>query len=275
LTGVSGFDILDLLVASDEFLLEELIKHVQNYFIEHMTWLEQNLFTVLNTIFQLIFPSLNKDIFLELIKYDELKIEEVSVWEHLIKWGIHQTPGIKGMKSSDVKKFSEKNFKDLKNTMGPFIPYIRFYEISSNDFFNKVRPFRKAMPESLFEDVMSFLVAETEPKQEKLPARNGNVIDDSKIITRRHADIISNLIEKRDKVNKQGKAIAVIKVKGSGKIIGGFNANGWNHNPSSFKQFYGSMQIISYFPLVVEIIIETLESVDLTVLTVYMTKATL
>ncbi|CAG8557920.1 3723_t:CDS:1 [Acaulospora colombiana] len=290
LTGVSNFDILDLLVASDELLLSELTEHVQNHLIEHTdSWLEQNFIKVLHTIFRLVsckelkdhclksicdnpkpffdsedFLSLDKDIFLELIKCDELIIEEADIWEHLIKWGIYQTPEIEGMKSSDVKNFSDKNFKDLKKTMNPFILYVRFYEISSKDFFNKVRPFQKVLPESIFEDTMSFLMAKTEPKQEILPARTSAIIKDSKILSRRHANIISNWIEKRDafetmnkekqhhfallyrgtrdgfdddsfrqKVNGQGQAIVVIKVKDSGNIIGGFNANGWNGDVSN------------------------------------------
>ncbi|CAG8786857.1 11485_t:CDS:1, partial [Acaulospora morrowiae] len=160
---ISNFDVLDLLVASDELLLGELIEHVQCYFIEREhSWLKSNFVTILHTVFQLSsckklvdycldticndpnpflisddFTSLNDDIFLELIKRDELEIEEADIWEHLIKWGIYRTPGIEERKLSEVKKFSKKNFMDLKETLDPFIPYIRFHDISSKDFFNK------------------------------------------------------------------------------------------------------------------------------------------
>ncbi|CAG8500609.1 17617_t:CDS:2 [Acaulospora colombiana] len=291
LNKVSSFDILSLLVASDELLLEELFQHVQSHLIKkESAWIKQNFVTILHTIFRLVsckelkdyclelicdnpkplfdsenFPSLDKDIFLQLIKRDELNFEEVDIWEHLIKWGIYQTPGIEEL--TDKTKLSEKNFKELKKTVNPFIPYIRFYEISSKDFFNKVRPFRNVLPSILFEDVMSFLMAKTEPTQESLPSRMGSIIDNSKIITRKHANIISNWIEKKDtfatinkryryyftllyrgtrdgfnansfhqKVNGRGQAIAVIKVKESEEIIGGFNANGWSGN-GSYNQY--------------------------------------
>ncbi|CAG8589579.1 10732_t:CDS:2, partial [Acaulospora morrowiae] len=290
LNKISNTDVLDLLVASDELLLRELLDHIQDYLIEReASWLNSNFITTLHTIFQLScckklvdycldsisndpkpffssenFSSFKKDIFLELIKRDELKIEEVDIWERLISWGIFQTSGIKEMKPSDVKKFSEKDFKNLKGTLDPFIPYIRFHEISSKDFFCKVRPFRKILPESLFEDVMSFLMAGTEPKQRKLLARVSSFIDGSKIFTRNHADVIYNWIKRKDaviskenrsqftllyrgtrdglninsfrqKVNNQGPAIAVVKIKGSETIIGGFNATGWSNN-----QYYNS-----------------------------------
>ncbi|RIA93814.1 BTB/POZ protein, partial [Glomus cerebriforme] len=50
----AGADILDLLVASDELLIEELITFVQKYLIEnHTEWLRNNLVNVLHTVFQL------------------------------------------------------------------------------------------------------------------------------------------------------------------------------------------------------------------------------
>ncbi|CAG8455450.1 2725_t:CDS:2 [Acaulospora morrowiae] len=283
LSKVSNVDVLNLLVASDELLLGELSDHIQSYLIEQeASWLQSNLIIILHTVFPLFnsgelvnhcieyicktpvpfftskdFLSLNEDILFELIKREELTLEETDIWECLIKWGIHQTPGIKRMKPSDAKKFSEKHFENLKETLDRFIPYIRFHEISSKDFFNKVRPFRKILSESLFEDIMSFLMAGTKPKQKKPPSRMGSFMGNSKILTRKHAGIISNWIERkatskpnryrftllyrgtrdgfnltsfRQKVNDQGPAIAIVKIKGSETIIGGFNATGWSND---------------------------------------------
>ena len=50
-----GSDILELLVASDELLIEELVVFVQNYLIEKETeWLRQNFSKVLHTVFPLV-----------------------------------------------------------------------------------------------------------------------------------------------------------------------------------------------------------------------------
>ena len=49
----AGTDILGLLVASDELLMEELIIFVQKYLIENQTeWLQNNFIKVLHTVFQ-------------------------------------------------------------------------------------------------------------------------------------------------------------------------------------------------------------------------------
>jgi len=54
LTKHSGSNILELLIASDELLLEELFKHVQDYLIERLTnWVEKNFVPVLHTVFKI------------------------------------------------------------------------------------------------------------------------------------------------------------------------------------------------------------------------------
>ncbi|CAG8474823.1 5372_t:CDS:2 [Acaulospora morrowiae] len=290
LSKVSNDDVIDLLVASDELLLGELSDHIQNYLIKReASWLQSNLIKILDKVFSLFnsgelvnhcmesicetpvpfftsndFLSLNENILFELIKREELTLEETDIWESLIKWGIHQTPGIE---TSDAEKFSEQHFENLKETLDRFIPYIRFHEISPKDFFNKVRPFRKILPESLFEDIMSFLMAGTELKQKKLPSRMASFMDKSKILTRKHANIISNWIGRKDtskanryrftllyrgtrdnlnltlfrqKVNDQGPVIAVVKIKGSETIIGGFNASGWSKDQYDQYDYYES-----------------------------------
>src|ERR1700722_2078742 len=102
LTKQSGVNILELLVASDELLLEELFYYVQDYLIEKQsTWIKQNFVLVLHTVFKLSnckklqycclksicadlqplitskeFPSLHKNILYVLLKQDDLQIEE-------------------------------------------------------------------------------------------------------------------------------------------------------------------------------------------------------
>src|ERR1044072_7970902 len=166
LTEQSGANILELLVASDELLLEELFKHVQDHLVEkRSTWVEQNFILVLNAVFKIPsckklqdhclesicedpepfitskeFPSLNKDILYGLLKRDDFQIEEIEAWDYLIKWGTEQTPGL-GSKNQDRTKWNDKNYDALKKTLSNFIPLIRFSIISSTDFFDKVRPY--------------------------------------------------------------------------------------------------------------------------------------
>ncbi|CAB4399528.1 unnamed protein product [Rhizophagus irregularis] len=54
LTNTSSIDILELLVASNELLLKELFKHVQDYLIEKQAdWIRKNFVLVLHSVFDL------------------------------------------------------------------------------------------------------------------------------------------------------------------------------------------------------------------------------
>ncbi|RGB29515.1 hypothetical protein C1646_672400 [Rhizophagus diaphanus] len=160
LTNQPGENILGLLVASDEFLLEELLIYVQDYVIEKKSaWIENNFVLVLHATFKFSscrklqdhclesicanpqpfiaskeFPSLDKDILYNLFKRDELNIKEIVVWDYLIKWGIQQTPelGIRPYKAvityniyEEVMEFYMKN--TLPKILNDFISTCRKY----------------------------------------------------------------------------------------------------------------------------------------------------
>ncbi|CAI2170215.1 15313_t:CDS:2 [Funneliformis geosporum] len=220
LTKKSGIVILGLLVASDELLLEELFKYVQDHLIEKQTaWVRQNFVLVLHTVFKLDsckklqdhclnsicadpqpfitskdFPSLDKDIFYGLLKRADLQIEEAVAWDCLIKWGIKQTPNL-GSKNNDRAKWNDKDYEELKNTLSRFIPLIRFPDISSDDFFDKVRPYKPIIPPHIYEEAMEFYLKDTLPKT---PPRFFKCQIESNIINPRFAYVIANWIDKKD-----------------------------------------------------------------------------
>ncbi|GBC37788.1 hypothetical protein GLOIN_2v1488371 [Rhizophagus irregularis DAOM 181602=DAOM 197198] len=88
------------------------------------------------------FPSLEEDILYNLLKRDDLQIEEIVAWDFLINWGIEQISGL----GSDRTEWSEDDYEALKGTISQFIPLIRFMDISLADFYDKVRPYKAAIP---------------------------------------------------------------------------------------------------------------------------------
>jgi hypothetical protein len=294
LTKQSGEDILGLLISSDELLIEELFNHVQDYLIEKRTsWVQKNFVLVLHTVFQLTsckklqdyclesicedpepfissktFPSLDKDILFGLLKRDDLQIEEVVAWDCLISWGIEQTPGL-GSENNDRTKWNNENYEALKKTVDQFIPLIRFVEITSEDFFDKVRPFKAIIPHHIYEEVAEFYYKKTLPKTTTLPPRTGKSGSfKSTIIKSKLANVISNWIDRNgssitnnnkykfnliylmsrdgfnyitfyNKCNRQGPFVVLIRVQ-SKKIYGGYNPggyagrNGWLSSTESF-----------------------------------------
>ncbi|CAB4399570.1 unnamed protein product [Rhizophagus irregularis] len=135
LSEKSGTDIFKLLIASDELLLEKLFKYIQDYLIE------------------------NRNIFYSLLKRDDLHIDEVIAWNHLIKWGINQIPLLK----SDRDKWNETDYEDLKKAISQFIPLIRFSEISRADFYDNVRPYKAVISHNVYEEMMKFYMKDIPP----------------------------------------------------------------------------------------------------------------
>ncbi|PKK74534.1 BTB-domain-containing protein [Rhizophagus irregularis] len=291
LTKRSGADILGLLIASDELLLEKLFRHVQNHLIKIQTnWIKQNYIYVLHTVFNLSsckklqdhciesicldpqpfitsedFPSLDKDILYELFKRDDLQIEETVAWDYLMKWSIEQTPGL-GSKNNDRTKWNDNNYKALKETLSKFIPLIRFAEIPSDDFFDKVRPYKAVLPHHIYEELVLFYYKDTLPKSIILPPRVGRVKVESKLINPKQANIIACWIERKNEktasldkkykfdllyhskqngfnintfrnklFNNQGPCLVLFKNQQSTKIYGGYNPIGFMNSGGQWR----------------------------------------
>uniref|UniRef100_U9U508 Btb/poz domain-containing protein 19-like n=1 Tax=Rhizophagus irregularis (strain DAOM 181602 / DAOM 197198 / MUCL 43194) TaxID=747089 RepID=U9U508_RHIID len=291
-----GSNILELLVASNELLIEELTAFIQNYLIENQSeWLRNNFVKVLNIVYifenckqlqnyclEFIcedpepffdspeFPSLEKNILLELLKRDDLLIDEIELWNYLIKWGIVQTSELREKNITDLNKWNEGDFLNLKNTLNPLILHIRFFDIFSEDFYSKIWPFKKVLPEMLFEEVVSFHLADIKPEKNMVPPRHKKIYIDSMVIKPKHATIFINWIQRKDanariskdkynfnliyrgsrdgfdvntminKCNGQGACILVIKIKENGTLIGGYNPLGWNYRSYHVGGIYNS-----------------------------------
>jgi hypothetical protein len=201
-----------------------------------------------------------------LLKRDDIQVDEIVVWDSLIKWGIEQTPGL-GIMNNDRTKWNSINFEALKKTLDQFIPLIRFMEISSSEYFDKVRPYKAIIPNHIFEEIEEFYFKGTLPTTSTLPPRTGlNQINsiNSNIIKPKLSSTIINWIEKKDsnykrnkkdkvynfgliyrrsrdgnnmirnKCARQGAILILIKVKNSEKIFGGYNPVGWNNNCNQY-----------------------------------------
>ncbi|RIB14388.1 hypothetical protein C2G38_2248270 [Gigaspora rosea] len=112
--------IFELLIASSEFGLEELIKHIQLFLLENnSSWLRLNFSRIYQTSFKndnlkdlqqfcaniiakhpnIIFDSdefltLSENILIFILKLDNLQMDEGKIWDYVIKWGIAQNPSL-------------------------------------------------------------------------------------------------------------------------------------------------------------------------------------
>ncbi|EXX58248.1 hypothetical protein RirG_199800 [Rhizophagus irregularis DAOM 197198w] len=276
-------DIIKILVASSELSLQELITHLQLFLIENKkNWMEQNFNLIYKTSFandsflklqdfctELIskepekifdsinFISLSEKCLISLIQHDNIQKNVIQVWEHVLKWGIAKNPGL----PSDPSNYSRDDFITLKNTLQQFIPFINFFNLTSKEYLDKVYPYKKVIPKDLRENLIIHSIDQPKnnPEPKIITKETSSKSIDSKIITIKHAKLISKWIDRLEITNKmknsyefklilrgsrdgfssqkfheicdyQSHTIAIIKVKNSNEILGGYNPIVWKSN---------------------------------------------
>ncbi|EXX58236.1 uncharacterized protein OCT59_029433 [Rhizophagus irregularis] len=179
--------LLGLLSASDELILPVLSDHVQKYLaINQASWIKEHPLETLNAAFQheswkelqnccvsticknpwMLFETpnfyhLDESILLYIIKKDELQMEESDIWYHILTWGIMQHADL----PDDLNEYTNEDFNNLKKTLSKFLPVIRFFNMSLEDFDTKVSPYRKIFPDELYEDILWHFLKPDRPKK--------------------------------------------------------------------------------------------------------------
>ncbi|PKY31019.1 hypothetical protein RhiirB3_448406 [Rhizophagus irregularis] len=205
------------------------------------------------------FTQLSAPLLEIILNRDDLKLEEIEIWENLIKWGLAQGQAL----NEDVTKWNQDNINTFKRILYKFIPLIRFYDISTRDYFNKIKPYEEILPKELRDDILkSYMIPEYKPiytpRRSKYSNRNNNDID-SIIINREHLTIFANWIDRKNenvkyindipckfdllyrssrdgntaaafhaKCDNKGPTIVVVKITNSEQIVGSHNPLFWN-----------------------------------------------
>ncbi|CAG8791149.1 14432_t:CDS:2, partial [Dentiscutata erythropus] len=184
----------EILIASSDLKLTELIDHLQTHLLTNDTeWIHANLLKVLYLTFthpsyfhlskfcQNIFNTQSAQIFsssefidleeqflINIIERNDLQIDEIVIWEAVIRWGIGKLPSL----SEDVKEWTNKEFIKLRKVVKNLLPHIRFFNISGLDHRTKIRPFKKILGKELREEIKDFFFAKIPPtKFQQLPPR--------------------------------------------------------------------------------------------------------
>ncbi|CAG8496240.1 13413_t:CDS:2 [Dentiscutata erythropus] len=221
LEHLDGPDSIALLIASDELELRRLCIHVQTHIKNTLNdWLSKNLMFILDITSKhedfdilrehvlgivcrdphLIFGVnndyllLSESTMIHLLKRDDLGMDEIDIWEYLIKWGIEHATSL-SQNNHDLNNWSKDDFAALEETLHNCIPLIRFFQISSIDLYDKVRvPYKKILPKQLNEDIIKyFMKPGCELTTRILPSRL--TIIDSTIVKAIHAGLISSWID--------------------------------------------------------------------------------
>ncbi|PKY34216.1 hypothetical protein RhiirB3_453721 [Rhizophagus irregularis] len=271
-------DIMDILIAGSKLGLQELITYSQSFLIETKTnWMEQNFSLIYQTSFEndsflelqkfctsLItkkpnkifrsssFSSIPEKLLVLLIQSDNLQMSEIQVWQHMLNWGLAQNPEL----PSDPTNFTKEDFNTLKNSLQHCIPHIRFYNLTSEEFSNRVLPYKTILPKELYKDLLKYFLNPND--QLSIP----RIVADSKIITPQHVELISKWIDRLEITDEikntyefklllrgsydgfspkkfheicdnQSHTVTIIKVKNSKEILGGYNPSEWKSDGSN------------------------------------------
>ncbi|EXX76650.1 hypothetical protein GLOIN_2v1478619 [Rhizophagus irregularis DAOM 181602=DAOM 197198] len=285
LKNLQGSDILKLLIAVDEINIQQLVFYIQEYLIKHQTeFLHQNAISILETVYQhetftdlwnyclqiiceepkILFDSGNfinlKVQLLELlVKRDDLNIDEIEIWEGLLKWCLSQQN-----MENDPTKWSKDDITKIERSLHRFIPLIRFYDIKSIDFFYKVYNYKNILPQDLIHDLLEFhIVPNMKPKTNVAPSRKPNLKFklNSTLIQSNHTPLFASWIDRKDSshydnnnvpydfkllyhsgrdgfdaasfhknCDNKGATIWIAKIQGSSQLVGGYNPLDWSGN---------------------------------------------
>ncbi|GBC47907.2 hypothetical protein GLOIN_2v1762218 [Rhizophagus irregularis DAOM 181602=DAOM 197198] len=219
LTKLQGPEVLKLLIVVDELNIQSLISCIQKYLIKNedkLKLLQQNPIEILETVYQHEsftdlwnyflekicedpetlfnsnkFTNLKAPLLKLLLNRDDLDLEEIIIWDNLLKWGLAQNPSI----SQDLTKWSKEDIIIMERSLHGFVPLVRFYHISSDDFIEKVYPLKKLLPEDLVDDLVKFHITPNKKLTNDkigLP-RQSKFIYDSTLIERQHFAILANV----------------------------------------------------------------------------------
>ncbi|CAG8493877.1 11014_t:CDS:2 [Diversispora eburnea] len=155
---IDGKSCLKRIIAADELCLDQLLAHEQSFLITHRSeWIRQNFLTVYkltitlpaleslkNFCMILLYQEpkllmndihyLDERTLLLMLKNENLQLDEIEIWENLIRWGINQIPMLKYRKPRD---WTKDEWDQLSNTIAMFLQFIRFEHISKDDFLNR------------------------------------------------------------------------------------------------------------------------------------------
>src|SRR5436305_12417828 len=130
-----------------------------------------------------------------LLKRDGLNMDEIEIWEGLLKWCFAQ----QNLKN-DPANWSKEDITKIERSLYRFVPLIRFYDIGPTDFFYKVYKHKDILPQDLIHGLLEFhIVPNMKPKADVTSRKTtlGFKLDSS-LVKPEHIHIFSSWIDKKD-----------------------------------------------------------------------------
>jgi hypothetical protein len=268
-------DVLNLLVVCEKFKLKELYDYIQDFFIKHhQYWIFQNFVLIQQVSFKYSefsklqnywttivgeqpeilfnstdFTSVDKGALLSLYRDGDICVKESELWDHIIRWGKAQNIELSG----EISSWTTNEFNILKKIIVDFIPHIRFYEISSEDFCYKIMPYFGVLPSELYQDLSKYhLVPNWQPVFNNLKPRK----KDSNVSKLSNIPIVTNVT----KISNSNNSIPNVPTPNSPKTPNTLNSpitpstpntpntlnspgSNYSYNSQSSNKFFNSFNV--------------------------------
>jgi hypothetical protein len=196
LNNFNCLELIDIIVAAEEFILTDLSLYTeQKLLLTYSSWskeyfvkiykcvLRQEFCKELQYFFEKIinekpsiilvsedFILLDEEMIIEFLRLEDHYMREIDVWNKVKRWGIAQNPTITF--DENPKTWTEENFLSLKETLSQCIGLIQFSSITSDEFYNHVKPFRQIFPQDFYEELLWKYIKSDEPKVDPSLSKN-------------------------------------------------------------------------------------------------------
>ncbi|CAG8660867.1 2327_t:CDS:2 [Paraglomus brasilianum] len=238
--------VFDVLMATDELELLELLNDVQQYIIEKKDeFLSDNPVKILGKIW----------LHEAFIPLHDLDLPEVFIWRRLLEWGIAQN--VELTSTSDISSWTKDDFVNLEKTLHQCLRHIRYHNFQPQEFHDIVMPYKKLLPKDVRDDIIRYhMVPEKNTSQWKprTGTKDHSIKIDSLIMKDLQIDLISLWIDtnkyfahKRFRYelllrgtrdgfhnpkfhnlcDNKGPTLIVCKPSSGNAIIGGYNPLDW------------------------------------------------
>ncbi|GBB98969.1 hypothetical protein RclHR1_03380011 [Rhizophagus clarus] len=268
---------IDLLIAADDLCLTEMCSEIEAKLLSDKELLKKNFVTITHAVNKfdhftnllqfykntlqedptLIFKAndfttINRDIFLDLVSIYPFK--PIEVWDKLLEWAFTQI----NKSPSEIANCTSDDISTLKDLMQPFVSHIKFKDIHSHEFSQKVKPYKEILNSDLYIEILEYYSFD----DDKISKCRTDI--DSQIINSEQAFLLANLIKilenpsvyasvskrldvffykftllvrgSRDGYSTstfhnlcdgKGPTLTIARVRRTNEIIGGFNPYSW------------------------------------------------
>ncbi|RHZ67611.1 hypothetical protein Glove_300g108 [Diversispora epigaea] len=284
--------IYELMVNANELELKELSVKLESYLIESKaSWLRTHFSLIYHSIFNnneleglkkfyndiivkypnLIFESedfasLQETALISILQRDDLKVDEIKIWDYVIKWGIAQNPTL----PTNLEEWSKENFEAMKITLQQCLPLIRYFHIPGEYVWEKIKPYKKILEKQLWDDLTQYFMYPNKPVKSiiltarivstpELPSRVNEPFS-TIINNEEHVAELSSWIDRKSTTyslsnipyefqlilrgsrdgfrpktfweicNGHAGTIVLAKVAGTDEIVGGYNPLTWDNS---------------------------------------------